>query len=68
MSEFEILYMLKHRLRLIEARIESREAHARNPSNTGPLYEQGALTELRSEQAFLAYLIGDMEREMATPA
>jgi hypothetical protein len=63
MNEFLVLHMLKERLQLIEGRMESREAAARNPANTGPLYEQGALTELRSEQAFLRYLIGEMERE-----
>lgn len=67
-TEFLLLYQLRERLRLVQARIMEREEQERSTCNSDALGDDlrcvlatGALTELRSEAAFLASLT-DTER------
>lgn len=69
-----LLYQLRERLRLVNERTAERKEEVRVNCNSGArgngllcALASGALLELRSEAAFLAGLIADIEDEEVTP-
>lgn len=67
MTQDILLHQLRERLRLIQQRIAEREQESALRIGIQSLVAAGALTELRSEAAFLSDLIGQIEREGVTP-
>lgn len=66
MTQSFLLYQLRARLAMVQRRLN--EATQVLPLAPGYLYAGGQLMELRSEQAFLLDLIGQMEQPTAPTA
>jgi hypothetical protein len=63
MTTYVLLYQLRQRLALVQARIAEHERMTNDADSNSyhQLHAAGALSELRSEQLFVAGLIDDIE-------